>query len=64
MDTITIGQGYSVKFIGAQMLVMRAGDDPYLIDIASVKQGEILPRTTDEPVKWDFGNGEQASDTP
>lgn len=64
MDTIIIGQGYSLKFIGAQMLVMRAGESPYLIDIASVKQGEILPRGTDKPVKWDFENGEQTTDTP
>lgn len=58
---IILKEGYRLKFFGQHVLVCQVDerigvvyDHLFLIDLRTVKQGEQIPRDTDEPMKWDL----------
>lgn len=54
--TIGLLEGYKLKFLfGHALLVYEDGSEPpYLIDMRTVKGGDMLPRITDKPIAWDM----------
>jgi hypothetical protein len=52
--SITIKEGYRMKFVGGHMLLVHPEWPCYLIDLRSVAPGDCLPRETDKPVEWDI----------
>jgi hypothetical protein len=54
-NTITIKEGWQGKFVGAMLMLYHPEyHSHYLIDMRSVKNGDLLPRDTDEPVEFDL----------
>lgn len=53
-SSIILKEGYRLKFMGTHVLVACPTEQPYLIELASIKPGEEIPRDTDEPMEWDI----------